>query len=76
MPFDNNQREQLKKRFNELDKDHSGKLEKDEIRDVVKKTNPNVSDQEIDDLIKQADKNGDGLIDFEEFLTLVEQNKI
>ena len=50
-----------------FDKDNSGKIEPDEIKKVIKKFDPAITDKEIDELIIDLDKNNDGQIDFNEF---------
>jgi len=57
----------LKLTFDELDTDKSGKLNRDEIRAAIKKVDPDASDDKVEEMVKFADKNGDGEIDFEEF---------
>jgi calmodulin len=47
-----------------FDKDGNGYLTKDEIKQAVGKS---LSSKEIDELLKQADTNHDGKVDYEEF---------
>ena len=58
--------ERLYEAFAMLDKDHNGKITKDEIMSVLK-LEPS-EDKYIKELIKNADKNDDGVIDYKEFL--------
>ena len=58
--------ERLYEAFSMLDKDHNGKITKDEIMSVLK-LEPS-EDKYIKELIKKADKNDDGVIDYKEFL--------
>ena len=58
--------ERLYEAFSMLDKDHNGKITKDEIMSVLK-LEPS-DDKFIKELIKNADKNDDGVIDYKEFL--------
>ena len=48
-----------------FDKDNTGKITKNDLMSVLKLEN---NDQYVNDLIKNADKNGDGVIDYKEFL--------
>ncbi|MCQ2816219.1 MAG: protein kinase [archaeon] len=58
----------LKFAFDSFDKDHSGYLSPDEIRNVLGITQINESTQKIiEDIMKEVDLNGDGLINFDEF---------
>jgi calcium-dependent protein kinase len=58
--------ERLFEAFSALDKDHNGKITKDELMSVLK-LEP-TDDQYVAELIKNADKNNDGVIDYKEFL--------
>ena len=59
--------ERLYETFCALDKDHSGKLSIDEIKKVLEGEN----DEKIQKMLKSIDKNGDGQIDYNEFLDLM-----
>ena len=56
----------MKEAFQKIDKSGDGKLQKAEVaaamRDIGHST-----EEEIDKMIKKADKNNDGVIDLEEF---------
>ena len=56
---------QVTEAFRVFDKDNSGTISADEIRVVLSKCGEEVDDSEIDDMIKQADVDGDGLISYE-----------
>ena len=58
--------ERLFEAFSALDKDHNGKITKDELMSVLK-LEP-TDDQYVAELIKNADKNNDGVIDYKDFL--------
>lgn len=62
--------ENLQKVFCYFDKNGSGKIEKEDLR-LWLSTTENVSDSIIDDLIKEADTNEDGYIDYSEFEELL-----
>ncbi|XP_075258736.1 uncharacterized protein LOC142350694 [Convolutriloba macropyga] len=49
------------------DKDNSGFITADEIREVTKNGGSGFSEQEIEGMIKDMDKDGDGRINYEEF---------
>ncbi|KAK4184086.1 hypothetical protein QBC35DRAFT_442116 [Podospora australis] len=53
--------------FKVFDKDGSGTISSEELRNVLKSLGENLTDQELDDMIKLADKDGDGHIDYQEF---------
>ncbi len=59
------------KTFKALDKDGDGYMVASEMRELMRSMgHTNLSDQEVQDLIGQADLNGDGKVDYTEFATL------
>jgi len=58
-----------------FDKDGSGKISKQELKEVMKNLGENLSDQEITEMIREADDNGDGEVDFEEFVKMMATTK-
>ena len=65
-------KERLFEAFSTFDKDNSGHISKKELMEVLK-TEKN-QEKEIETFIKAADKNGDGVIDYKEFLELMGYN--
>ncbi|KAK3988877.1 hypothetical protein QBC44DRAFT_350941 [Cladorrhinum sp. PSN332] len=59
--------QELVNAFKVFDKDGSGTISSDELRNVLKSLGENLSDAELDEMIKLADKDGDGHIDYQEF---------
>ena len=53
--------------FNFFDKDHDGKISLDEFRNVLMLICDTATDEDITEMLKEVDLNGDGVIDFEEF---------
>lgn len=47
--------------FKVFDKDGSGKISPDELRQVMNNLGEKLSDQEVEDMIREADTNGDGV---------------
>ncbi len=58
----------LKQIFNLIDVDRSGKLSLTEFIQIIRCFNTTTNDAELETLVRQADLDGDGEIDFEEFL--------
>ena len=55
-----------------FDKDNSGVISADEIRDVLCfGSTGNLSTEAVDKIIKQVDENGDGEIQFDEFVQMM-----
>ena len=62
-----NSKEELLKIFRLFDDDNTGKISIKNLRRVSTELNENIPDEELQDLIREADRTGDGLISFEEF---------
>lgn len=65
--------ERLYEAFSMMDKEGNGKITKDELMSVLKLEPEN--DKYISELIKNADANGDGVIDYKEFLEFMGYKK-
>ena len=63
--------ERLLEAFSAFDKDNDGKISKEEIMDVLKLEKED--EKKVEGLIKLADKNGDGLVDYNEFLEIMKK---
>jgi len=64
--------EKLHAAFKMFDKDNSGMISADEIREVLCFGGQNaLSVEAVDAIIKQVDENGDGDIEFSEFVTMM-----
>jgi len=68
-----NKEENLRKAFEHFDEDGSGSITKDELRKALEAsgTAADLSEAELDAIIADADKDGDGLIDYEEFVAMM-----
>ena len=62
------QTEELKKAFAVMDANKDGVVTKDELKTLLKGLGEDVTDEVVDEMIKIADENGDGKIQFEEFV--------
>ncbi|KIW99989.1 uncharacterized protein Z518_10917 [Rhinocladiella mackenziei CBS 650.93] len=52
--------------FNVFDKDGSGTISAEELRQVMKSLGENLTDEEIDEMIREADKDKSGTIDWKD----------
>ncbi|KAG0646486.1 Calmodulin [Hyphodiscus hymeniophilus] len=59
---------EMKSAFKVFDHDGSGTISLDELRRVMTSFGELLSEDELDSMIKEVDKNGDGSIDYEEFV--------
>jgi calcium-dependent protein kinase len=64
--------ERLAAAFKMFDKDGSGIISSDEIREVLGFGN-DLTNEAVDKIIKEVDENGDGEISFEEFVTMMKK---
>lgn len=55
--------QEIREIFNVFDRDGSGTINSSELRHVMKAIGENLTDDEIDDLIREADVDGNGTID-------------
>ena len=73
--FDNTQRTKLKKVFKELDKDHSGALDIDELYEPLLALGLVDSRDQVQELVNKVDSDKSGIIEFEEFLNILRNAK-
>lgn len=65
--------EEARAAFKIFDRDNSGTIDAEELRQVMRSLGENVTDQEIDEMIAEADKDANGTIDYEEFVQFLAQ---
>lgn len=63
----------LKAAFRVFDKDDDGRISPEELQEILKSKDVSgkFSKRHIDDLMKEVDTNGDGYIDFQEFMVMM-----
>ena len=68
---DRDHEEELREAFRVFDKDGNGMISSEEFRRAMKTMGHQLSDQEVDEMIHEADINGDGQIDYHEFVKMM-----
>ncbi|XP_053382134.1 calmodulin-beta-like isoform X2 [Mercenaria mercenaria] len=65
-----NKEEVIRSAFRTFDKDGNGFIDAKELRIAMKKLGESLTDKELEDMMKQADVDGDGKINYEEFVKM------
>jgi Ca2+-binding EF-hand superfamily protein len=63
--------EEFKEAFSIFDKNGDGKISPSELGTVMRALGQNPTQQELNDLVNEIDTNGDSMIEFSEFLTMM-----
>jgi len=63
--------DELKEAFKVFDKDGNGKISHEELKTVMESLGENLSETEVSNMIQEADLNGDGQIDYSEFIQMM-----
>ena len=68
---DTDTEEEILEAFRVFDKDGSGFTTAAELRHVMTNLGEKLTDQEVDEMIREADLDGDGKVNYEEFLRMM-----
>uniref|UniRef100_A0A646QDE0 Calglandulin n=1 Tax=Hemiscolopendra marginata TaxID=943146 RepID=A0A646QDE0_9MYRI len=68
---DSDSEEELREAFRVFDKNGDGFISASELRHVMTNLGEKLTDEEVDDMIKEADMDGDGLVNYEEFVSIL-----
>lgn len=63
--------QEMREAFRVFDKDNNGYISADELRYVMTNLGEKLTDQEVAEMIREADMNGDGMVDYNEFIKLL-----
>ena len=63
--------QQLRKAFQQYDKDGNGYITAKELREVMEGVGEQLSSKEVQKMINAADSDGDGRIDYTEFVKMM-----
>ncbi|XP_062620975.1 calmodulin-A-like [Saccostrea cucullata] len=65
--------EELREAFQVFDKDGNGYISKEELHLVMNNLGEKLTDEEITDMIREADSDGDGQVNYREFVNMMEK---
>jgi len=68
---DTDSEEEIREAFKVFDKDGNGFISTAELRHVMTNLGEKLSDQEVDEMIREADVDGDGQIEYDEFVKMM-----
>ena len=68
-------REELLKAFHLFDDDNTGKISLANLKRVAIELGENMTDDELQEMIDEADRDGDGEVNEEEFIRIMKKNK-
>ncbi|RRT68587.1 hypothetical protein BHE74_00003021 [Ensete ventricosum] len=63
--------EELKEAFKVFDNDQNGYISASELRNVMMNLGEKLTDEEVDEMIREADLDGDGQVNYEEFAQMM-----
>merc|ERR1712172_185172 len=71
---DTDSEDEIKEAFKVFDKDGNGFISATELRHVMTNLGEKLTDEEVDEMIREADIDGDGQINYEEFVAMMMSN--
>jgi calmodulin len=70
-----NSEDELRSAFRMFDKDNDKKISNSELKYIITTIGEKLTEEEIDEIIKEVDTDGDGFINYEEFVDMILNNK-
>ena len=68
---DTDSEEEIREAFKVFDRDNNGFISAAELRHVMTSIGEKLTDDEVDEMIREADVDGDGQINYEEFVKVI-----
>ena len=68
---DENGEEEMLEAFQVFDADGNGMISADELRQIMANLGEKLTQEEVEDMVKEADIDGDGQINYEEFVRMM-----
>ena len=65
--------QEYKEAFNLVDKDSNGKISRKELGNVLKSQGWNVTEMEVQNMLRDLDEDGDNMLSFQEFISIIEK---
>nr|CDS25422.1 centrin 2 [Hymenolepis microstoma] len=73
---DKDAREEVIKAFKLFDDDETGAISLKNLKRVAKELGENITDEELQEMIDEADKDGDGVVNEAEFLRIMKKTNM
>ena len=69
-------KEEMEKAFRLFDDDNTGKISFKNLKRVTQELGENINDEELQEMINEADRDGDGQVNLQEFLRIMKKSNI
>ena len=69
-------KEEMEKAFRLFDDDNTGKISFKNLKRVTQELGENINDEELQEMINEADRDGDGQVNLQEFLRIMKKSNM